>query len=239
MAGASLKVCSHQGCRTLTRSGRCEKHGKRDRSNEQYRGTAASRGYDYAWQKARDSYIRENPLCIYHLLRDEIRAAECVDHIIPHRGSRELFWDYDNWCSLCGDCHGWKSWQERDIQRWEPRETHIVLCGLPAAGKTTAATQLQADLRCAVFDMDEEAKQLGITGREQWSERVIAHLKAIRGRFVVEAAKKESSICIVSHPLAALRVASAMQGTVRHVRCSEAERQDRLERRRCGGLTPC
>ena len=28
-------------------------------------------------------------------------AAQVVDHIIPHKGDARLFWDADNWQSLC------------------------------------------------------------------------------------------------------------------------------------------
>lgn len=28
-----------------------------------------------------------------------------VDHIIPHKGDMTLFWDPDNWQSLCFWCH--------------------------------------------------------------------------------------------------------------------------------------
>jgi 5-methylcytosine-specific restriction endonuclease McrA len=28
-----------------------------------------------------------------------------VDHIVPHRGNRGLFWARSNWQSLCATCH--------------------------------------------------------------------------------------------------------------------------------------
>ncbi len=34
-----------------------------------------------------------------------ITPATVVDHITPHRGDQALFWDYDNWQSLCKQCH--------------------------------------------------------------------------------------------------------------------------------------
>jgi len=56
--------------------------------------------YTYKWQKARDHYKRLNPFCV--------RCGKpvfVVDHIIPHRGDAQLFWDMDNWQSLCETCH--------------------------------------------------------------------------------------------------------------------------------------
>nr|WP_246414712.1 HNH endonuclease signature motif containing protein [Yoonia ponticola] len=31
--------------------------------------------------------------------------ATTVDHIKPHRGDKVLFWDKNNWQSLCTSCH--------------------------------------------------------------------------------------------------------------------------------------
>ncbi|WP_348271565.1 HNH endonuclease [Bosea sp. Leaf344] len=32
-------------------------------------------------------------------------TATTVDHIIPHRGDRALFWNCANWQPLCTHCH--------------------------------------------------------------------------------------------------------------------------------------
>ncbi|WJO30990.1 HNH endonuclease [Pseudomonas monteilii] len=67
--------------------------------------TSTQRGYDYRWQKARERHLRTNPLCTYCARAGRTAAASVVDHIIPHRGDQALFWDEDNWQSLCGPCH--------------------------------------------------------------------------------------------------------------------------------------
>jgi 5-methylcytosine-specific restriction protein A len=36
-------------------------------------------------------------------------AAEVVDHVTPHRGNRETFWNQENWQSLCKQCHDQKT----------------------------------------------------------------------------------------------------------------------------------
>ncbi len=68
--------------------------------------TTNERGYTYAWQKARERFLRANPLCAY-CMRDERRpvAASIVDHVVPHEGDQRLFWDEDNWQALCKPCH--------------------------------------------------------------------------------------------------------------------------------------
>ena len=37
--------------------------------------------------------------------RGVIKEAAVVDHITPHKGDMKLFWDSDNWQSLCKQCH--------------------------------------------------------------------------------------------------------------------------------------
>lgn len=34
-----------------------------------------------------------------------VRSADVVDHITPHKGDMDLFWDPDNWQGLCIPCH--------------------------------------------------------------------------------------------------------------------------------------
>jgi len=71
------------------------------------KGSSSERGYTWAWHKARNAYIAANPLCVMCLAMKpkRITAANVVDHVIPHEGNQELFWDEDNWQSLCSDHH--------------------------------------------------------------------------------------------------------------------------------------
>lgn len=69
------------------------------------RQTSAQRGYGYRWQKAREGFLRNHPLCADCSRRGITQAADVVDHITPHRGDMNLFWDRDNWQSLCANCH--------------------------------------------------------------------------------------------------------------------------------------
>jgi 5-methylcytosine-specific restriction endonuclease McrA len=64
-----------------------------------------SRGYTYAWRKARERFLARNPLCVKCETAGLIEAANVVDHKIPHRGDQVLFWSEENWQSLCGPCH--------------------------------------------------------------------------------------------------------------------------------------
>jgi len=67
--------------------------------------TSTQRGYDYKWQKARERYLNDHPLCVFCERNGRTAAAHVVDHIIAHRGDMALFWDQANWQSLCKPCH--------------------------------------------------------------------------------------------------------------------------------------
>lgn len=69
------------------------------------RGSSAARGYGYRWQKAREGWLRKHPLCKMHEQLGRVVLATVVDHVDPHRGDMEKFWNSANWQSLCKDCH--------------------------------------------------------------------------------------------------------------------------------------
>lgn len=75
--------------------------------------TSDHRGYGAAWQAARLQWLRKHPLCVYCEREGIIRSGNTVDHIIPHRGNQDLFWDRSNWQTLCATHHN------RDKQREE------------------------------------------------------------------------------------------------------------------------
>lgn len=76
-------------------TGYCEKHKKDTRTYDKNRGSAAERGYDTRWQKARRTYLMHHPLCVECMKDNVIEPATVVDHIIPHKGDMVLFWDQD------------------------------------------------------------------------------------------------------------------------------------------------
>lgn len=73
------------------------------------RETAAQRGYGWRWQKAREGWLRAHPLCVRCEARGLVVVGTDVDHIVPHKGDMELFWDRTNWQTLCGTCHDTKT----------------------------------------------------------------------------------------------------------------------------------
>ena len=69
----------------------------------------SKRGYNSRWNKARKAYLAVNPLCKRCSESERVTSATIVDHIIPHKGDQELFWDRSNWQGLCKQCHDRKT----------------------------------------------------------------------------------------------------------------------------------
>lgn len=103
--------CKHPGCGRLVPYGTlyCEEHKP---LHQHDRKTTAEKGYGSRWQKARAVYLQSHPLCVRCLAKGRYVKATVVDHIIPHRGDRKLFWDRDNWQALCKSCHDSKTMTE-------------------------------------------------------------------------------------------------------------------------------
>ena len=115
MPSSAPRPCTHPGCGQLVRdgSGRCAQHKRAiTQASDARRGTAHERGYTSAWQKARGAYLRAHPLCRMHEARGEVVEAVVVDHIVPHKGDKLLFWDSNNWQPLCKRCHDIKTARE-------------------------------------------------------------------------------------------------------------------------------
>ena len=69
---------------------------------------------DHYWKKASRAFRALHPLCAECERQGVVRAGTEVDHIVPHRGDYERFWDSENnWQVLCGACHSRKSAGEK------------------------------------------------------------------------------------------------------------------------------
>lgn len=121
MATRAKSICRAPACgKLIAAPGFCDKHKKAARKEyDAQRGTAAERGYDGRWAKARFHYLRKHPLCVYCQRAGIVTAARVVDHIVAPKlkeaidsgdegrisRARALFWDSWNWQSLCKTCH--------------------------------------------------------------------------------------------------------------------------------------
>ncbi|WP_377299734.1 HNH endonuclease [Rhizobium sp. SGZ-381] len=70
-------------------------------SADRWRGNASERGYNHRWAKARLTYLHSHPLCIGCLAEGVTKAAVIVDHVDPHHGDPDKFWDTSMWQPCC------------------------------------------------------------------------------------------------------------------------------------------
>jgi 5-methylcytosine-specific restriction protein A len=87
---------------------------------------STARGYGYKWQKARERFLSEHPLCCYCERTGRITAASVVDHKIPHRGDAALFWNESNWQPLCKPCHDSVKAREEGRGPFKLQESEVV-----------------------------------------------------------------------------------------------------------------
>ncbi len=71
------------------------------RQADRWRGSASERGYNHRWSKARDTFLARNPVCIGCIAIGRVEAATVVDHVEPHRGDVDKFWDTAMWQACC------------------------------------------------------------------------------------------------------------------------------------------
>ena len=110
--------CKHPGCSRLVPPGTkfCEEHGELHRADAR---TTKEKGYDGRWRKARARYLKRHPICVRCLKQGKYVKATVVDHIKPHRGTEQLFWNESNWQALCKSCHDKKTMTEDRFQEYK------------------------------------------------------------------------------------------------------------------------
>ena len=57
------------------------------------------------WRRRSRAFLQANPLCVMCTAAGRVTLAQLVDHIVPHKGDEELFWDEANWQPLCAKDH--------------------------------------------------------------------------------------------------------------------------------------
>lgn len=110
MTGKKRKACAKPGCPAIhSNPGHyCFQH-MRARIDD--RPSAAERGYGPRWQHESKRFLLAHPFCECKDCRKSSNPlpATVVDHIIPHKGDPDLFWDISNWQSMAKRCHDRKT----------------------------------------------------------------------------------------------------------------------------------
>jgi len=74
------------------------------------RESSTARGYGSRWQRYREQFLAEHPLCLNCLSFGRYEPATVVDHIVPVAGARDPgFWKKENHQGLCHACHNLKT----------------------------------------------------------------------------------------------------------------------------------
>jgi 5-methylcytosine-specific restriction protein A len=80
---------------------------------DQYRGSAAARGYGHNWRKLRLMVLRRHPMCADPFGIGCISVSLHADHIIPKRqGGEDIM---ENLQGLCDSCHSRKTLLEQSF----------------------------------------------------------------------------------------------------------------------------
>lgn len=114
------KICNKPGCNRLVpySENYCEEH-----KGNSFKGS--SKGFSHRdwhslysstdWKKKSKDFLRRWPACCVCG-----STATVVDHIEPHRGDLNLFWNENNWQPMCKACHDRKT--QTEINRRQKEE---------------------------------------------------------------------------------------------------------------------
>ena len=108
------RACLVAGCLGYAVTGNtCETHRKLKARDDQRRRMADEPGramYNTTrWRKLREALLARYPACAVC----RIGSATEIDHIVRHKGNRELFWSLRNLQPICRRCHIAKTVEER------------------------------------------------------------------------------------------------------------------------------
>lgn len=170
--------------------------------------------YGRRWGKARRAHLARHPLCVMCQRDGRTVAADVVDHITPHRDDPVLFWDPENWQSLCKRHHDIKTATEDGGFRvqyhpdWLPKPACpvTIVCGPAGGGKTTWARE-QAGRKDEVIDLDDCFHAVcGVHGHQADRKHLPAAVRVRNKLLAGLAAKRDgSAFLIVSAPTQAER----------------------------------
>ena len=65
------------------------------------RTSARERGYSARWDRTAALFKLQHPLCLGCSAIGLVTATEVVDHVVPHKGDADVFWDQARWQPAC------------------------------------------------------------------------------------------------------------------------------------------
>ncbi len=64
------------------------------------------------WKRLRRQILRRDPLCVECDKMGVVEPSTQADHVVPHAGDLDLFYDESNLQGLCRTCHSSKTGKE-------------------------------------------------------------------------------------------------------------------------------
>ncbi len=115
MPTAPKRKCGQGDCyEAATYRGRCATHASQHEATHRQAEIDTKALFNSPrWKQARKIHLQNEPLCRPHRAQGQLHPGTVVDHIKPHRGDLDLFWDTTNWQTVCLSYHGIKSRHER------------------------------------------------------------------------------------------------------------------------------
>lgn len=112
MPDSAPSPCTYPSCGVLVQDGsRCDRH-PYERTRTKQAAQWLKPYKTVRWQTLREWQLNEHPLCADCMAVRMTTAATVVDHVIPHKGDLQLFFDKDNLQSLCVRHHNRKTARE-------------------------------------------------------------------------------------------------------------------------------
>lgn len=164
---------------------------------------------DRGWRRARRRYLSDNPICVRCEATGRIQPATIVDHIVPHNGDWDAFWNVSNWQALCKPCHDRKTLTEdrgTAYGRWQRIPTrakpsripvHLV-AGPPASGRTTYVIE-HAGARELIIDQGEIANRCRDAGMSNWHSAAMRERNALIATLALDT-EHDAAWIVISEP---------------------------------------
>lgn len=126
--------------------------------------------YGSRWVRLSTAFLKQYPFCVWCLVHGKMNEGAIeypsskqrslvIDHIVPHRGDSRLFWDQENWQTLCRyPCHDkhkqqcdvsggdWYEWLNRELCK----ESLIDLMPTHVANRILSPTLANANTSLAI-----------------------------------------------------------------------------------------
>lgn len=111
-----VKICKKAGCGRTCAVGKQYCYLHQDLEGQRkvftYRGKSSKYHYLYEtarWKKMSKDFLKKYPICFICG-----KPAKIADHITPHRGDVNLFFNEDNLQPMCWSCHSRKTFEENN-----------------------------------------------------------------------------------------------------------------------------